>query len=95
MPGFSEELDVYVSDGRLRAEHAFWVFGFPFLVLHYDIRRKLRSREASGLPRHEDAVELGGRQLQAPMRPDDNPEGHEMFAVYASPAGHPLCFGVH
>ena len=41
------------------------------------------------------AVELGGRQLQAPMRPDDNPEGDEMFAVYASPAGHPLCFGVH
>jgi hypothetical protein len=41
VPGFSEELDVYVSDGRLRAEHAFWVFGFPFLVLQYDIRRKL------------------------------------------------------
>ncbi|GAA4350979.1 hypothetical protein GCM10023145_14460 [Angustibacter luteus] len=40
VPGFSEELDVYVSDGHLRAEHAFWVFGFPFLVLHYDIRRK-------------------------------------------------------
>jgi hypothetical protein len=42
VPGFDEELDVYVNDGRLRAEHAFWVFGFPFLVLHYDIRRKLR-----------------------------------------------------
>ena len=40
VPGFSEELDVYVADGRLRAEHAFWVFGFPFLVLQYDIRRK-------------------------------------------------------
>jgi hypothetical protein len=40
VPGFSEELDVYVRDGRLRAEHAFWVFGFPFLVLHYDIGRK-------------------------------------------------------
>jgi hypothetical protein len=38
--GFAEELDVYVRDGSLRAEHAFWVFGFPFLVLHYDIRRK-------------------------------------------------------
>jgi hypothetical protein len=24
----------------LRAEHAFWVFGLPFLVLHYTIRRK-------------------------------------------------------
>jgi hypothetical protein len=40
VPGFEEELDVYVRDGELRAEHAFWVFGFPFLVLHYDIRRK-------------------------------------------------------
>jgi hypothetical protein len=40
VPGFSEELDVYVTDGSLRAEHAFWVFGLPFLVLHYDIRRK-------------------------------------------------------
>jgi hypothetical protein len=41
------------------------------------------------------AVELGGRQLQAAKRPADNPDGDEMFAVYASPAGHPLCFGVH
>jgi len=38
--GFAERLDVYVSDGELRAEHAFWVFGFPFLVLHYRIHRK-------------------------------------------------------
>jgi hypothetical protein len=38
--GFAEELDVYVEDGELRAEHAFWVFGFPFLVLHYRIRPK-------------------------------------------------------
>jgi hypothetical protein len=38
--GFAERLDVYVRDGELRAEHAFWVFGLPFLVLHYDIRRK-------------------------------------------------------
>jgi len=41
------------------------------------------------------AVELGGRQLQAPRKPADNPDGDEMFAVYASPAGHPLCFGMH
>ena len=41
------------------------------------------------------AVELGGRQLQAPRKPADNPDGDEVFAVYASPAGHPLCFGVH
>jgi hypothetical protein len=42
--GFAERLDVYpevYSGGKeLRAEHAFWVFGFPFLVLHYRIRRK-------------------------------------------------------
>ena len=38
--GFAEELDVYVQAGEVRAEHAFWVFGLPFLVLHYRIRRK-------------------------------------------------------
>jgi hypothetical protein len=36
--GFAEQLDVYVEDDELRAEHAFWVFGLPFLVLHYRIR---------------------------------------------------------
>jgi hypothetical protein len=41
VPGFAEELDVYVQDGELRAEHAFWVFGFPFLVLHYRMQRKV------------------------------------------------------
>ncbi|HEY3141895.1 MAG TPA: hypothetical protein VGJ86_12235 [Acidimicrobiales bacterium] len=36
--GFAEELDIYVDeDGRLRAEHAFWIFGLPFLVLQYSI----------------------------------------------------------
>jgi hypothetical protein len=39
--GFAERLDVYVDDdGELRAEHAFSVFGIPFLVLHYRIHRK-------------------------------------------------------
>jgi hypothetical protein len=38
--GFAERLDVFVADGELRAEHAFWVFGLPFLVLHYRIARK-------------------------------------------------------
>jgi hypothetical protein len=38
--GFAEELDVHVDDGEVRAEHAFWVFGFPFLVLEYRIRPK-------------------------------------------------------
>ncbi len=39
--GFAERLDVYVTDGELRAEHAFRVFGFPFLVLHYRMHRKV------------------------------------------------------
>jgi hypothetical protein len=38
--GFAEELDVYVEDGEVRAEHAFWVFGMAFLVLHYRMHRK-------------------------------------------------------
>ncbi|HJY01495.1 MAG TPA: hypothetical protein VJ351_11855 [Streptosporangiaceae bacterium] len=38
--GFAERLDVFVDRGELRAEHAFWVFGFPFLVLHYRMHRK-------------------------------------------------------
>jgi hypothetical protein len=42
--GFAEELAVYVDDDELRAEHAFWVFGFPFLVLHYRIRSKWQER---------------------------------------------------
>lgn len=39
VPGFGEELDVHVDPdtGELRAEHAFWVFGLPFLVLRYRI----------------------------------------------------------
>jgi hypothetical protein len=38
--GFAEQLDVYVDDEQLRAEHAFSVFGLPFLVLHYRMHRK-------------------------------------------------------
>ena len=38
--GFAEQLDVYVQDGELRAEHAFSIFGRPFLVLHYRMHRK-------------------------------------------------------
>jgi hypothetical protein len=33
--GFAEQLDVHVDGDQLCAEHAFWVFGLPFLVLHY------------------------------------------------------------
>ena len=39
--GFAEQLDVYLDeDGEVRAEHAFSVFGLPFLVLDYRIHRK-------------------------------------------------------
>jgi hypothetical protein len=38
--GFAEELDVYVRDDELRAEHSFCVFGLPFLTLHYRMHRK-------------------------------------------------------
>ena len=38
--GFEEELEVFVDDGALRAEHAFWMFGYPFLTLHYRVARK-------------------------------------------------------
>jgi hypothetical protein len=44
--GFAEQLDVYVHDGELRAEHAFSVVGLPFLVLHYRIHRKPASPTA-------------------------------------------------
>jgi hypothetical protein len=45
--GFAERLDVYVRGGELRAEHAFSVFGLPFLVLHYRMHRKPAHRPAS------------------------------------------------
>jgi hypothetical protein len=38
--GFAERLDVYVRDGALLADHAFAVFGLPFLVLRYRMFRK-------------------------------------------------------
>jgi hypothetical protein len=38
--GFEEELDVFVDDDGLRAEHIFWLFGFRFLTLHYRLTRK-------------------------------------------------------
>jgi catechol 2,3-dioxygenase-like lactoylglutathione lyase family enzyme len=41
------------------------------------------------------AIALGGRLLQPARKPADNPDGDEMFAVFASPAGHPFCFGSH
>ncbi len=38
--GFQEQLDVLADGDALRAEHSFWLFGFPFLTLHYRITRK-------------------------------------------------------
>jgi hypothetical protein len=38
--GFAEELHVYVEGDEVRAEHSFWVFGLPFLILHYRIHRR-------------------------------------------------------
>ncbi|HZB47986.1 MAG TPA: hypothetical protein VE547_02730 [Mycobacteriales bacterium] len=40
VPGFREDLDVYVDASELRAEHAFALFGLPFLVLRYRLARK-------------------------------------------------------
>jgi hypothetical protein len=37
---------VYLQDGELRADHAFSVFGFPFLVLHYRMYRKISGAAA-------------------------------------------------
>jgi hypothetical protein len=48
--GFAEQLDVYVQDDELRAEHAFSVFGLPFLVLHYRMHRK------PAAPWHDDST---------------------------------------
>lgn len=44
---------------------------------------------------HDKAIALGARILKPAAKPSDNPDGDEIFAVYASPAGHPFCFGVH
>jgi len=64
--GFAERLDVYVDDrGDLRAEHAFAVFGIPFLVLHYRMHRKhglaLQRHQLTGEPRDELLERRGNR----------------------------------
>jgi predicted enzyme related to lactoylglutathione lyase len=66
-----------------------WPTGPQQQQLHLDLH--VDDLEAAGRL----AVDLGGRQLQAARSPADNPDGDERFAVYASPAGHPFCFGVH
>jgi hypothetical protein len=46
--GFAEQLDVYTEDGELRAEHAFSVFGLPFLVLRIPQAPRQRGVTAAG-----------------------------------------------
>jgi hypothetical protein len=58
--GFAEELHVHVTDGELRAEHAFWVFGLPFLVLHYRIHRKPGTGTVDGHAPAPDRLRLVG-----------------------------------
>jgi hypothetical protein len=41
------------------------------------------------------SIVVDGEWVMGPRAPADNPDGTERFAVYASPAGHPLCFGTH
>jgi hypothetical protein len=61
--GFAEELHVHVTHGELQAEHAFWVFGLPFLVLHYRIRRTSSPGTVDGDAPAPDRLRLvdGGR----------------------------------
>jgi hypothetical protein len=48
VPGFAEQLDVFTDGGQLRAEHAFSLYGLPFLILHYTIHRKAARPPSSG-----------------------------------------------
>ncbi len=66
-----------------------WPMGPQHQQIHLDLH--VDDLDAAGRL----ALELGGRCLQAARRPFDNADGDERFAVYASPAGHPFCFGVH
>jgi hypothetical protein len=58
--GFAEELTVRVDHGGLRAEHAFWVFGLPFLILHYRIHPKINEKPARPPPH---SLSPGGRPV--------------------------------
>ena len=72
--GFGETLEVYLDGDDLRAEHAFKVFGLPFLVLHYRIHRKHDLVIAVDDPRAADVSGLLRRHLAD--------------AVAVTPAGH-------
>jgi len=66
-----------------------WPSGAQQQQMHLDLH--VDDLEAAG----RRAIQLGARQLQVAKAPADNPDGDERFAVYASPAGHPFCFGIH
>lgn len=63
-----------------------WPVGSQQQQVHLDLHVDDAGRQA---------VALGGSQLQAARAPADIPDGEERFTVYASPAGHPVCFGSH
>src|SRR5204863_425524 len=78
--GFAEQLDVYTRDGALRAEHAFSVFGLPFLVLHYRLRRQgtdrlLAAAAAAGARRFIAQSYTGWPNIRegGPVKTEDDP----------------------
>jgi len=66
-----------------------WPDGMPPQQVHLDLH--VDDLQAA----HEKAISLGARLLQPARTPADNLDGDEMYAVYADPAGHPFCLGVH
>jgi hypothetical protein len=81
-----------------------WVIGIQYAPNHVPPQWPSGSQQQQvHLDLHVDDVEAAGRRaialgaqlLQDARKPADNPDGDEIFAVYASPAGHPLCFGSH
>ena len=95
VPGFAEQLDVYVADdGELRAEHAFRIFDLPFLVLDYRI-----TAESAGTPRsyrpHRRVRRASGEQLTSTLtrvssacQAMSQPSPHRLTADHRSPATH-------
>ena len=65
VPGFAEQLDVYVEDGELRAEHAFRIFDLPFLVLAY----RIRARPDRHRPAVRQTVDMSPRPADPPSDP--------------------------
>src|SRR5579859_391640 len=66
-----------------------WQDGTPQQQMHLDLH--VDDLQAA----HEEVMSLGARLLKPASKPTDNPDGDEMFAVYADPAGHPFCLGQH